>query len=82
MSNQKNLDVRVAPPDKAAEILRGMGYPVDGKFLRRLYKAGQLPGTFTGKRVLIPITKAVELLENGTLADQPAQSGAIRPVSV
>jgi hypothetical protein len=69
---------RVAPPDKAAGILRGMGYPVNAKLLRRLYKAGQLPGTFTGKRVLIPIAKAVELLENGT--PTPERAGVIRRV--
>lgn len=73
--------VRIAPPDKAAEILRGMGYPVGAKFLRRLYKSGQLPGTFTGKRVLIPIAKAVELLENGTLTEQAEQSGTIRQIN-
>lgn len=77
MSGPVDSSVRVAPPDKAAEILRGMGYPIDAKFLRRLYKAGQLPGTFTGKRVLIPIAKAVELLENGIPTEQ---AGSIRRV--
>lgn len=80
MNGAVDCCVRVAPPDKAAEILRSMGYPVSAKFLRRLYKAGQLPGTFTGKRVLIPIAKAVELLENGALTEQPIQGGPIRRV--
>ena len=62
------MDIRVAPPDKAAEILRIKGYPVTGKFLRRLYREGQLPGTWTGKRLLIPIEKAISLLENGSSA--------------
>jgi len=73
------LNVRIAAPDKAAEILREMGYPVSGKFLRRLYKEGKLPGTWTGKRVLIPIAKAVDLLENGHRAKQ--ESCIIRRVS-
>ena len=80
MSGPVDINVRVAPPDRAAEILQGMGYPVNAKFLRRLYKAGQLPGTFTGKRVLIPIARAVELLENGSSAEQSAQIGTIRRV--
>lgn len=80
MSRSANISIRVAPPDKAAEVLRSMGYPIDAKFLRRLYKSGLLPGTFTGKRVLIPIAKAVELLENGALTQQPEQPESIRRV--
>lgn len=71
---EQQLDIRIAPPDRAAEILQGMGYPVSGKFLRRLYKEGQLPGTWTGKRVLIPISKAIELLENGNTTAEPHES--------
>ena len=75
-----SLSERVAPPDRAAEILRDRGYPVSGKLLRRMYKEGTLPGTWTGKRVLIPLAKAVELLENGIPAEHPEQSGTIRRI--
>ena len=75
-----NLNVRIAPPYRAAEILRSMGYPVSGKFLRHLYKAGKLPGTWTGKRVLIPIAKAIDLFENGSGIDS-TQKEAIRAMA-
>ena len=70
---------RIAPPDKAAEILRARGYPVGAKLLRKLYVQGKLPGLKTDKRLLIPIEKAVELFENGEL--QEPQSDRIRRVS-
>lgn len=77
MNKQTEVIPRVAPPEKAAAILRSMGYPVDAKLLRRLYKAGYLPGTWTGKRLLLSIAKAAELFENGMPAEPP---GPIRRV--
>lgn len=72
--------IKIAPPDKAAEILRNMGYPINAKLLRRLHKEGTLPGTWTGKRLLIPIAKAVSLFENGLPEETAPSPGTIRHV--
>ena len=80
MSTQVDLTVKIAPPDRAAAILTAKGYPINAKLLRRLYKQGKIPGTFTGKRVLLPIDRVIDLLEHGEAIETPAQSGAIRRV--
>jgi len=61
----ENANLKVAPPDTAAEILRGLGYPVSGKLLRKWYKMGVIPGVWTGKRVLLNIGRIVEYLSTG-----------------
>jgi len=72
-------EIRIAPPDKAAEILKDKGYPVSAKLLRQLHRDGRLAAVWTGYRLLISIEKAVELFENGEVQKQ--QSGQIRRIS-
>lgn len=76
MNNTFDLKVRVAPPDKAAEILRNLGYPVSPKLLRKLCRENRLPSTWTGKRLLIPISRAIELFEHGD-PSRPQPQGEI-----
>lgn len=73
---------KIAPPDRASSILNDLGYPVGATTLRRWYKAGQIPGCFTGKRVLLNIDKIIEYLETGDqVANEPlCTSNGIRRV--
>ena len=72
---------RVAPPDKAAALLRSQGYPVGAKALRKWHAEGKVPGVWSGRRLLLNIDGIVAYLEQG---DQPAldvaQSGPVRRV--
>lgn len=62
--NINEIQLRSAPPDRAAELLKEMGHPdINAKLLRRWYKAGVIPGVDTGRKVLLPISKIVALLE-------------------
>lgn len=61
---------KMAPPDKLAGILKEKGYPVNGKMLRRLHRENLLPGIPSGRKLLIPIEKALELFENGFYQDE------------
>lgn len=59
-----NIVVRSAPPNRAAEILKEMGYPhINAKLLRKLYRDGVIPGVDTGHKLLLPIARIVEILE-------------------
>lgn len=58
--------MKVAPPDKAAEIINKAGYPINAKLLRRWAKEGKFPAVWTGKRLLINIEKAIRFIETNT----------------
>ena len=80
---QVDMNLKVAPPEKASAILKAQGYPIDAKLLRRWYKAGKIPGCFTGKRVLLNIQRVIDYLETG---DQPEEEtgpdGNVRHIPV
>lgn len=66
MEMKSFMNLRVAPPDKASEMLKSMGYEyVNAKMLRSWYKTGVIPGVNTGHKVLLPIARIVDVLENG-----------------
>lgn len=60
------MQLKCAPPDKAAEIIKNAGYPINAKLLRRWAKEGKYPAVWTGKRLLINIEKAIQFLETNT----------------
>lgn len=81
MNRPVELPVRIAPPDKAAEILNKCGYSgVNPKLLRRWYKQGVIPGVHTGRKVLLPLEKIVAVLEGDVAIQDNHQSGAIRQI--
>lgn len=63
--SENTIPLKMAPPDKATEILNEMGYPVNPKLLRKWAKEKKFPSCWTGKRLLLTIDAVVKYLNEG-----------------
>ncbi|MFV0413332.1 MAG: hypothetical protein ACK5L3_08690 [Oscillospiraceae bacterium] len=71
-----NNCLKIAPPQKAAQILASRGYPLGEKLIRRLAVQKTIPATWTGRKWLISIEGTINVLENGEPSQQPAATAA------